>query len=147
MLLIDLVALKTRLMIRVVGPLITLVVVQSKGWPFTLTWWAIYDLCMLSGDGKFSNHWMFYQDIVDLFNNANPSGNITNSDWNFRILYVALILGLVVALKRFFMGLYLGGRQYCKNETTTLVLAPHHHPHHLYGVLCLQQSMARNWRP
>jgi hypothetical protein len=118
-LVIDLVALKTRLMIRVLGPLITLVVVQSKGWPFTITWWAVYDLCMLSGEGGFANHWMFYQDIITMFNDSNPSGNITNSDWNYRILYVALILGLVVALKRFFVGLYLGGRQYCKYETTT----------------------------
>lgn len=118
-LLIDLVALKTRLMIRVLGPLITLVVVQSKGWPFIITWWAVYDLCMLSGEGGFANHWMFYQDIITMFNDSNPSGNITNSDWNYRILYVALVLGLVVALKRFFVGLYLGGRQYCKYETTT----------------------------
>jgi hypothetical protein len=133
MLMIDLVALKTRLMIRVVGPLITLVVVQSKGWQFMLTWWAIYDLCMLSGDGKFANHWMSYQDVVELFNDTNPSGNIPNSYWNFRILYVALILGLIVALKTFFMILVADSIVSMKRQL--LSLQPQRHPHHLFRVV------------
>ena len=111
--LVELMALKTGLMIRVLGPLITLVVVQSKGWPFTLTWWGFYDLCMLSGDGPFANHWMFYQNFIALFSEQNPSGNITDNEWNFRIIIVAVVIGIVVTLKRFAVGLYLGGRQYC----------------------------------
>jgi uncharacterized protein (DUF2147 family) len=109
---IELIALKTRLMTSLLGPLITLVVVQSKGWPFTVTWWALYNLILLSGDSQFAHHWGYYQTWVDLFNEKNPSGNITSNIWNFRILYVGLILGNLVAFKRFVLGLYLGGRQY-----------------------------------
>ena len=111
---IDFVALKTRLMLRILGPLVTLVIVQSKGWPFTFTWWAVYDLSMLSGKEDFANHWVYYQNLIGLFNAKNPSGAITSNIWNYRILIAILVLGIVVAFKRFIVGLYLGGRQYCK---------------------------------
>lgn len=114
MFLIDFLALKTRLLLRLLGPLVTLLIVQSKGWPCTITFWAIYDLILLSGDGRFVNHWAFYQDVVGLFNERNPSGNITSNIWNYRILVVAMVVGVVVAIKRFAVGMYLGGKQYCK---------------------------------
>jgi hypothetical protein len=50
--------------------------------------------------------------LIHLFNDHNPSGNITSNDWNFRVLYAALIIGIIVAIKRFAVGLHLGGRQY-----------------------------------
>jgi hypothetical protein len=109
---IDMIALKTRIMIHLLGPFLTLVIVQSKGWPFMLAWWAVYGLCMLSGGGAFAKHWAFYQNLIHLFNDHNPSGNITSNDWNFRVLYAALIIGIIVAIKRFAVGLHLGGRQY-----------------------------------
>ena len=112
--LIDFLALKTRFLLRLLGPLLSLLVVQSKGWPCTVFFWAVYDLSMLSGTGGFANHWVFYQNVVGLFNADNPSGGITSDIWNYRILIVALVLGIIVAVKRFVVGLYLGGRQYCK---------------------------------
>ena len=111
--LIDFLALKTRFLLRILGPLFTLLIVQAKGWPLTLSFWAIYDLAMLSGTGGFANHWVYYQSAIGLFNANNPSGDIISNIWNYRILVVALILGVVVAIKRFVVGLYLGGQQYC----------------------------------
>mmetsp|Transcript_26351 Transcript_26351/g.44013 ORF Transcript_26351/g.44013 Transcript_26351/m.44013 type:complete len:1247 (+) Transcript_26351:137-3877(+) len=112
MIIIDFLALKTRIFIKIFGPLVSLMVVQSKGWPFLITWWACYDLCMLTGDGPFANHWLFYQNYIGVFNTENPSGNVTSSAWNFRIVIAFLIIGILVAIKRFTVGLYLGGRQY-----------------------------------
>jgi hypothetical protein len=114
MFLIDLLALKTRLLLRMLGPVVTLLVVQAKGWPCTLTFWAIYDLIMLSGEGPFANHWAFYQDAIGLFNDRNPSGGITSDPWNYRVLIACMVIGVVVAIKRLVVGMYLGGKQYCK---------------------------------
>jgi len=47
-----------------------------------------------------------------MFNAANSAGNITYNDWNSIALWNAIFLGIAVALKRFFVGLYLGQRTY-----------------------------------
>jgi hypothetical protein len=54
------------------SPLLTLLFVQSRGWPFLVTSWAIYDLVMLQGDSPFVDHWMFYQNFLRVFNASNP---------------------------------------------------------------------------
>jgi hypothetical protein len=120
--LIDFLALKTRFLLRLLGPLLTLLVVLSKGWPCTFVFWTVCDLAMLSGTGEFANHWVYYQNVVELFNANNPSGSITCSVWNYRILVSVMIIGILVAVKRLIVGLYLGGRQYCKY--VILVLTP-----------------------
>ena len=110
--LIDFLALKTHFILRVFGTFWSLTIVQSKGWPSLVFFWALYDLCLLTGSGKFANHWLFYQNAVGLFNANNPSGDITSNTWNYRIVVAALMLGVIAALKRIVTGLYLGGRQY-----------------------------------
>ena len=42
----------------------------------------------------------------------NPAGNVVNSSWNIRILAIALVLGLIVSLKRLLLGFYLGKRTF-----------------------------------
>ena len=112
--LIDFLALKTHYVIRLFGKFWSLTIVQSKGWPSLLFFWAFYDLCMLTGSGSFANHWLYYQNAIELFNAENFSGDVTSNIWNFRIVIAALMLGIVAALKRILTGLCLGGRQYCK---------------------------------
>lgn len=70
---IDIIALQTRFFLRTVGPVITLLIVQSKGWPHIVFWWTIFNYAMNFGDGGFAHHWLFYQDLIDLFNSTNPS--------------------------------------------------------------------------
>jgi hypothetical protein len=36
------------------------------------------------------------------------SGNVVNNEWNTRLLSIAVSVSLVVAVKRFIVGLYLG---------------------------------------
>jgi len=111
-LVIDVVALQTRFFLRTVGPVITLLIVQSKGWPHIVFWWVILNFSMNYGDHAFAHHWAFYQDFVDLFNSTNPSGAITYSDWYRRCLVIGISVSIVVTIKRFLLGLYLGRKQF-----------------------------------
>lgn len=106
--LIDFIALNTRIMLNLLGPVLTLLVVQSKGWPCLLTWWSIYDFALLAGDFPFVHHWLFFQSTIGLFSERNPSGQLVNDDWYWRALTIAISVSLVVSVKRFVVGLYLG---------------------------------------
>ena len=55
--LVDFLALRTRWFVKLFGPFITLLIVQSKGWPFLTLTWALYDFALLYGDGRFARHW------------------------------------------------------------------------------------------
>jgi hypothetical protein len=108
MLVVDLFCVGTRVMLRLLGPLVTLLLVQSKGWPFVVCWWAILDFALLYGRGRFAKHWGFWQETVGLFNEENPSGHVVDSVWNTRILTIGITVSVCVVLKRFIVGLYLG---------------------------------------
>jgi hypothetical protein len=54
----------------------------------------------------------YRQDYIDLFNESNPSGEIVDSDWNHRIVAIAIGLGIGVSVKRFWLGLTLGRATY-----------------------------------
>ena len=105
---IDFLSIRTRVTLRLFGPWPTLLILQSRGWPFILFFWALLDFGLLSGEKPFVSHWGFWQSFFDLFNRSNPSGHIVDSQWNQRILAVAVSLGAVAACKRFWLGLYLG---------------------------------------
>lgn len=116
LLVVDFLCLKTRYLVRLVGPTISLFIVQSKGLPFILSTWAIYDFVMLSGAHALANHWLFWQDLIDLFNASNPSGDIPSSSTNYRILGSVLGAGIAISIKRFWVGLYLGRRTFGKRR-------------------------------
>jgi hypothetical protein len=111
---IDFLSLGTRLMLRFAGPVVTLLVVSSKGWPFIVFWWALIDFAALHGDGAFAKHWFLWQNAIDMFNSNNPSGNIVNNEWYTVALKMGIFVSLVVAIKRFIFGLYLGKQTFCK---------------------------------
>ena len=107
---VDVFVLRSRLALKLWGPFVTLLIVQSKGWPFQLTFWAILDFIMLHGNGRFANHWLFYQKAVGLFNAVNRSGYVTSSDIYTRILAAAIIAGILTGLKRLWLSIFLGTR-------------------------------------
>jgi hypothetical protein len=76
---IDFLALPTKATLRLFGPLITLLIVQSKGWPFMLLFWGLFNFALVVGDSAFNNHWFYWQDWWGLFNEKNPSGDVTSS--------------------------------------------------------------------
>ena len=144
---IDFLSLQTQFTLRVFGPVVTLLVVQSKGWPFMMAMWGIWDFALLVGDHSFARHWLYWQDVWGLFNEKvsyllldgssfrfevsfsnssccyfqckNPAGEITSSLTYFRILAIAVSVGCVVSVKRLAVGLYLG-RQTFSNFSTQL---------------------------
>lgn len=95
-----------------VGPLCKLFILQARGIPLQLVVWVLLDFALLFGDGRFPNHWLYYQDFLGVFNEDNPSGDVTGSNRYRGILIFALCTGLAVAAKRFFIGLRFGKASY-----------------------------------
>ena len=112
---IDFLALDTRILLHLCGPVVTLLIVQSKGWPFILFWWGVINFAMLHGDGAFAAHWLFWQDALGAFNARNPSGQVVDSPWNTTILATAMGFAGSTAIKRFVIGLWLGRRAFRKS--------------------------------
>jgi hypothetical protein len=116
---IDFMCIGTKGMLRLLGPLLTLLLVQSKGWPFVVFCWSLLDFGMLYGDNAFVHHWGYWQDYVGLFNAENPSGDVVGSDWNKTVLLIGVTVSVFVALKRFVVGLLLGRQTFRKFSVTT----------------------------
>ena len=111
---IDFLSLQARVTVRIFGPIFTLVLVQAKGYPFKMFMWGFFNFCLLSGSHAFPKHWLFWQDKILMLSEANTAGNITESSFNYAINGTAMGVGVVVALKRFWWGLYIGKRSYCE---------------------------------
>jgi hypothetical protein len=79
LLLIDFLSIHCKSTVTIFGPWPTLFILQSKGWPFILWTWNIFNYALLFGSGPFNSHWLYFQDVVDLFNRSNPSGNVLTS--------------------------------------------------------------------
>jgi hypothetical protein len=72
-LIVDFLCLGTRLTVKLFGNLFTLFIVQSKGWPFTLTVWALLDFGLIYGPAPFASQWLYWQDFLAVFADVNPS--------------------------------------------------------------------------
>jgi hypothetical protein len=105
---IDFLCVRTRALLTVTGPVVTLFTVQSKGWPFLLSSWSIYSFALLYGKHPFAQHWLFFQDGIALFTDANPSGGITSLPAYRKVLILALAVGVAVTIKRFWIGITIG---------------------------------------
>ena len=111
--LIDFLAVQTRVSLRIIGPFFTLMLVQSKGWTFQLFAWASIDFTILYGSSDFAHHWLYFLDgTISLFSEKNASGNVVESQ-NYRdLLFTALFVSAAIAVKRFFLGLWYGRSVY-----------------------------------
>lgn len=109
---IDFLALRTKLTLHSIGAFGTLFIVQSRGWPISFFLWAVLDLAMLFGNSQFAHHWLYWQGYVDLMNENNSSGTVTDSGVYRTVLILAVVISFVVAVKRFYMGIYLGRRTF-----------------------------------
>lgn len=109
---IDFLSIKSRFSFKVFGAWATLFILQSRGWPFVLFFWAVFDFALLSGARRFSSCWLYWQTTIGLFSEQNPSGHVVDSEWNYRVLGIALGVAAVVTVKRFLLGLYLGKKTF-----------------------------------
>jgi len=111
----DFLSVRSRFSVKILGPWGTLFILQSKGWPFQLFVWGLLNIALLSGAKPFFRHWAYWQDAIDLFNESNPAGEVVDSEWYHRVVAIAVSLGIIVAVKRFWLGLYLGRQTFCKS--------------------------------
>ncbi|KAL7563999.1 hypothetical protein ACA910_007117 [Epithemia clementina (nom. ined.)] len=111
---IDWLLLQHPLVCRMLGPRVTLLLLQSKGWPSVLFWWCLIDAAVLYGEGSFPQHWLYWQNELKIFTRENPSGDITTNSWYRNIIIGGVILSFAVSLKRNYVGLHLGRRLYSR---------------------------------
>ena len=78
--------------------------------PYIISFWAVLDFIFLYGNFSFPRHWLFWQNKLDLFNEANPVVGITDSIFYMRILIAMIVIGISASLKRLFTAIYLGRR-------------------------------------
>jgi len=107
---VEILALRSRLFNMAVGPYVSLGVIQSQGWPYILTFWAVLDFVFLYGNHRFPRHWLYWQDKLDLFNEANPAVGVVDDDTYMRLLASCIFVGAAASLKRLFLAVYLGRR-------------------------------------
>lgn len=67
---------------------------------------------MLYGTSPFVHHWGYWQDSIELFNECNASGTIIESDTNLKVQLIALVVSIVVAVKRLLIGFYQGRKTF-----------------------------------
>ena len=82
---------RTRLFPRTFGSTFSLALAQSKGWPYMMTTWGLFNLILNYGDRRFARHWLYWQDAIAMFNQTNPSGNVTYSLYYRRLIYFQLV--------------------------------------------------------
>lgn len=111
---IDFLCIRTRAMLNFLGPVVTLYTVQSKGWPFLMTTWGVYSFILLYGKHKFASNWLYWQDSIELFNETNPSGGVPSHALYRNVLILAIAIGALVTVKRFWIGIIIGRHTYSR---------------------------------
>ncbi|KAL7499239.1 hypothetical protein ACHAWT_010159 [Skeletonema menzelii] len=107
---VEILALRSRLFNTIVGPYVSLAIIQSSGWPYNICFWAVLDFCLLFGNFPFPRHWLFWQNKLDIFNGNNPVEGVTSSNGYMRLLFTCIFIGIAASLKRLFLAVYLGRR-------------------------------------
>lgn len=134
---IDFLALRTKVTLRILGPAMTLLLIQSKGWPFRFQVWGVLNLLLVVGNTSFAHHWLYWQDWLGLFNSNNPSGNVTSSHEFALVCYSVAFLGLVVSIKRLALSIVLGRQMYCTWRMGKKQLLQHFLNHHFSHLVFL----------
>jgi hypothetical protein len=111
-LLVDYLFLETKLAVMSIGRFLTLMTVQAKGWPLRIFFWAIWTFALIIGDVKLKQHWLNFQDKVELFTSANPGPPPDRAQNLDRFMIACIILGLSTMVKRAIFALYLGKKKY-----------------------------------
>eukprot|EP00536_Pseudo-nitzschia_multiseries_P009481 jgi/Psemu1/325666/estExt_fgenesh1_pg.C_2640022 len=109
---IEFIILECRWVGSCMGPTFTLLIVQANGWPAVLFFWSLCNIAMLYGTSRFANHWGYWQDYIELFNECNSSGNIIAHSMNIKLQLIALALSVIVSVKRLLIGFRQGRKTF-----------------------------------
>ncbi|GAX27063.1 hypothetical protein FisN_9Lh385 [Fistulifera solaris] len=114
---IDFFCVSTRIFVNTFGQFFTLFIIQSRGVPFHMFFWSLWDLALLQGNTDFAKHWgqwqtYYFDNYLSIFTQANPSGGIPGEDWYRRLLIMGIGVGLAISVKRVWVGFMLGRKIY-----------------------------------
>lgn len=104
-LIVEVFVMQSPLCIKLIGPLACLYTINSKGWPFLTTSWALWCLLLIKG----RSNWVGFG-AVELFTDSNESGGIANATLYTNLLISQVVAGFATSVKRTVLSLYLGRR-------------------------------------
>lgn len=110
--LLDCIILAGGISVKIIGPFVTLLALQAKDWPFILSVWGILDACLLHGDDIFQNHWLYFTGWRIYSMSASSGLYIISSEPYLRLLLCMILAGAATALKRTYLAISFGRRQY-----------------------------------
>eukprot|EP00557_Chaetoceros_sp_GSL56_P005248 CAMPEP_0176505866 /NCGR_PEP_ID=MMETSP0200_2-20121128/16732_1 /TAXON_ID=947934 /ORGANISM="Chaetoceros sp., Strain GSL56" /LENGTH=1081 /DNA_ID=CAMNT_0017905467 /DNA_START=263 /DNA_END=3505 /DNA_ORIENTATION=- len=112
--LIDYIALETNITVRVIGRMLTLMLIQAKGWPILCVFWGIWNFSIVHGADPFANNWLYWASgTLSIFDaEKNPNGGIPSNRTYTVILATIIIIGVVIMVKRLLVSLLLGKKKY-----------------------------------
>ncbi|CAB9520719.1 expressed unknown protein [Seminavis robusta] len=113
---------RTTISVRVAGPLISLVAMQSLGWPCLLASWGTWTALIMRGGGDFVKNWLYFLHI-GMFSTHNSDDGFLDSVIYGRILLAMVFVGVATAAKRTAVALYLSRRmlQYYRKQLGDLL--------------------------
>jgi hypothetical protein len=134
--LIDGLTLRTKFTITVGGPLVTLLMIQAKGWPFLLFAWSVIDLLILHGDDPFAVNWLYWTGLR-IFSPGVSGAYLINSDVYYHALMCLVFSGVVTSLKRTFMAVHFGRKTLgrLKKRVSLVYSQPFASCLHLYDII------------
>ncbi|KAK1736997.1 mechanosensitive ion channel family protein [Skeletonema marinoi] len=104
---VDVLALRSTVLLGLLGPLPILYIIQAKGWPLVSIFWGLWSLALIQNmDG-----WLAWTDI-EMFTVENHDGGILSGDTYLEVLASLIMIGVATTIKRTVLALYLGKRIY-----------------------------------
>jgi len=107
---VDIFAMRSNFALKLFGPFLTLVLVQSKGWSFQLMCWGLCNLALLHGRIPFANHWLYWQPYISMFNANNPSGGVLSEPKYLSVLIACIVIGFFISFEENWGGCVVGAK-------------------------------------
>ena len=105
--LVDVLAMRSTLLLELIGPLATLYLIQAKGWPLVAVFWGMWSLALIQNvDG-----WLSWTNI-EMFIDEKNGIHLAESDTYIEVLASAIMVGVATTIKRTVLAMYLGKRIY-----------------------------------
>lgn len=117
---VDFLFLETRLAVMTIGRFFTLMTVQAKGWPLRIVFWSFWNYALIIGDIPWKQHWLGWQETIELFTPKNPGPNQEQLEVLNIIMVTCIILGLSTMVKRAYFAFLLGKKKYGKYSPAQL---------------------------
>ncbi|GKY96763.1 hypothetical protein MPSEU_000635700 [Mayamaea pseudoterrestris] len=113
-LIIEYTILRSKFFVRIFGSFVTLFVIQSRGWPFVTFTWTVYDFAFMYGGHPWTEHWLWWQNSIDMMNSSNSAGGVTSANEYLTVLVIMITVSSIVMAKRFYLSLFLGKQTYIR---------------------------------